>query len=265
MSFKARVAAILALAAAAVAAMTFVPPIPQDPAYHLFADLRTCFGVPNFGNVASNAVFVLVGGWGLVALYRGPLEGRFAAFADTVPYAVFFVGTMMVGAGSAYYHWHPDDRTLFWDRLPMTIAFMAFTAAVVADRVHRQAGLRVVLPLLLVVGVASLLYWVWTGQAGRGDLRFYGLVQFLPIVLIPVICWLFPAHRHTAGRHIAAIVGWYALAKVFEQFDAQLYDILGNAVSGHSLKHLVAGVATACVIPMVGPLTNRASGPTPAS
>lgn len=265
MSFAGRVAVILALAVVAVAGMMVVPRIPQDPAYHLFADIRTCFGVPNFGNVASNAIFLLVGVGGLIALYRRPLGARFATFADTVPYAIFFLGTMLVGAGSAYYHWHPDNRTLFWDRLPMTIAFMAFTAAVVADRVHRRAGLYVVLPLLLLAGIGSLLYWTWSEEACHGDLRFYGLVQFLPLFVIPVICWLFPAHSHTAGRYIVAIVAWYALAKLFEQLDVQLYDWLGNAVSGHSLKHLAAGIATACVIPMVGPLTRSAPAPRPAS
>ena len=30
-------------------------PIPQDPNYHLFADSRTYFSVPNFYNVVSNA------------------------------------------------------------------------------------------------------------------------------------------------------------------------------------------------------------------
>ncbi len=263
LSFGARVAILGTLTFVGIAAAFFFPPVPQDPVYHLFADVRTCFGVPNFGNVASNAVFVLVGIWGLASLYGRPLGARFASFEDTLPYAVFFLATMMIGAGSAYYHARPDNQTLFWDRLPMTVAFMSFVAAVVADRIHRRAGLRVALPVLLVAGFASLLYWVWTENAGRGDLRFYGLVQFLPMILIPAICWLFPVHSRTAGRYIAAIVALYAVAKIAELFDAQIYDLLCNAISGHSLKHLIAGVATACVIPMAGAPIGRDPAPAP--
>jgi hypothetical protein len=29
-------------------------PIPQDRGYHVFADVRTCLGLQNFGNVVSN-------------------------------------------------------------------------------------------------------------------------------------------------------------------------------------------------------------------
>ena len=48
---------------------------------------------------------------------------------------------------------HDHDRyLLFWDRLPMTFGFMALTAAVIADRIHRAAGLKIFLPLLPVLG-----------------------------------------------------------------------------------------------------------------
>src|SRR5215472_12695351 len=57
-------ATIPALAAIAVLAMLFVPPIHQDPAYHHFADQRTLFGIPNFFNVVSNLPFLFVAIWG---------------------------------------------------------------------------------------------------------------------------------------------------------------------------------------------------------
>ena len=44
-----------------VAAAFWLPPLPQDPTYHAFADRRTFFGIPNFWNVCSNLAFVLVG------------------------------------------------------------------------------------------------------------------------------------------------------------------------------------------------------------
>lgn len=245
-----RVWIIAAITMIVIGGTFFVPAIPQDSAYHLFADLRSCLGIPNFGNVASNVAFTLFGLMGLAIIYgKGAGKPRIA-FADTLPFGVFFAGVALIGAGSAYYHWTPNNETLFWDRLPMTIAFMALTAGIVADRVHRTAGLMILLPVLLIAGIASLVYWAVTEAAGSGDLRWYGLVQFLPIVLIPIICWLFPESRFTKGRYIGAMIFFYALAKVFEHFDFQIYHLIGDLVSGHTLKHLTAAMATACVIPM---------------
>lgn len=250
MSFSTKVNILIAIAAIGVAAVFLVPPIPQDSAYHLFADTRGWLGIPNFANVVSNIGFAVVGLWGLYVVLRREPNGSDRITPDTLPYLFFFIGIALIGAGSTYYHWQPANDTLFWDRLPMTFAFMAFMAAIVADRVQREFGLKILLPVLLVLGVASLLYWDWTERAGHGDLRFYGLVQFLPMVLIPVICWLFPAARMSRGRYVVGIIAWYAIAKLFELPDRQIYDLLGNLVSGHTLKHLAAAVATAYVIPM---------------
>lgn len=258
MGFSARVNILAALTAAIIAAATFlVPPIPQDPAYHLFADGRGWLGIPNFANVISNIGFAVVGFIGLAAVLRRGADGAGAITWDTVPYLIFFIGVALVGAGSAYYHWHPSNDTLFWDRLPITIAFMAISAAIVADRIHRDFGTKLLLPLLPALGVATLLYWDLSEQAGRGDLRFYGLVQLLPIVLIPVICRLFPTARITRGKYIVWIFLWYALAKLFELFDPGIYELLGGLVGGHALKHLAATIATAYVIPMAREAARR--------
>ena len=42
----------------------FTSPVPQDPAYYLFADSRTLLSVPNFWNVVSNLPFMFIGIWG---------------------------------------------------------------------------------------------------------------------------------------------------------------------------------------------------------
>ncbi|HEY1200213.1 MAG TPA: hypothetical protein VGE79_04485, partial [Niastella sp.] len=39
------------------------------------------------------------------------------------------------------------------------------------------------------------------------------------------------------------VVGWYVIAKVLEKFDVKIYALTGF-LSGHSLKHLAAAVAT---------------------
>ncbi len=229
----------------------FLDPIPQDPAYHLFADTRTILGIPNFNDVFSNVGFTIVGVLGVQAVMgtRGLLI--FTQRPEPRPYMVFFIGVGLVSLGSAYYHWAPSNERLFWDRLPMSIAFMAFIAAIVADRIDARAGNVWLLPLLVVLGLLSTVYWHWTESLGRGDLRFYGLVQFYPMVAMPLVCWLFPEHRYTAGRYILWVVGWYALAKVLEYFDGEVFALLGHTVSGHTLKHYMAAIATYVILRML--------------
>lgn len=237
--------------AAGCAGFLALEPISQDPAYHLFADTRSFFGIPNFNDVVSNAGFLVVGLIGIFMMLGEKRRSIFVQPRDARPYVVFFIGVALVGLGSAYYHWAPSNDRLLWDRLPMSIAFMAVVSAVVADRVDAKAGNGWVLLLLVALGLASLIYWNWTESLGRGDLRFYALVQFYPMVALPVLCWLFPEHRHTAGRYLVWAIAWYGLSKVLEHFDGEVFDLFGHTVSGHTLKHLAAAAATFVVLRML--------------
>ena len=125
----------LGLMAASLAGLLLLPPIPQDQSYHHFADQRTLLGVPNFWNVISNLPFIAVGAAGLRRFHRDP-----ATF-------VIFLGIFLTGFGSSYYHWNPSDSTLFWDRLPMTLCFMAILAVVVEERISARLGATLLWPL----------------------------------------------------------------------------------------------------------------------
>jgi len=65
-----------------IAIVFLLPRIPQDPAYHQFADQRTFFGIPNCLNVISNAPFLLVGAQALAFLFRRPSAGEKPAFIN---------------------------------------------------------------------------------------------------------------------------------------------------------------------------------------
>ena len=251
MNYAARVWIVIVSAFVGVAGtLLFVPPIPQDPAYHLFADIRTCLGIPNFGNVVSNAAFIVVGVLGLLVISRKPVPQQIRSAPHNLPFVVFFISIIAVGIGSAYYHWQPDNESLFWDRLPMTMGFMSITAAIIADRIHRGIGFWVVFPALLTLGLASLVYWSYTETVGQGDLRLYGLVQFLPMLLIPIICFLFPKANYTETSYILGLIFFYGIALGFDGFDAGFYEFAGNFVSGHTAKHLFAALAAAFVVLM---------------
>jgi len=132
LTFRQRIWLLLGLLIVVVFVVVAVGPIPQDPNYHLFADARTFFGIPNFNDVVSNLGFALVGAFGTLALAGGMRAAIFERSADARPYLIFFVGIALVSVGSVYYHWAPSNERLFWDRLPMSIGFMAISAAVAA-------------------------------------------------------------------------------------------------------------------------------------
>jgi hypothetical protein len=147
---------------------------------------------------------------------------------------------VLTGLGSAYYHLVPDNERLFWDRLPMTIAFMSLIAAQVVDRFDTRTGLALLVPMLLV-GAASVLYWRATERAGAGNVMPYGVLQGYSVVILFLMAWLQPS-RYTRGNDIYWVFAGYVLAKLLETFDRELFG-LGHVASGHSLKHLAAAVA----------------------
>ena len=251
LTHKNRVLIVSGLFATFFAGVSLLDPIPQDPLYHLFADTRSCLGLMNFGDVASNAGFAVVGLLGLWSVVGPSGKKIFDDKADRFPYIIFFAGVALVSIGSAYYHGAPDNARLFWDRLPMTVAFMALFSAIIADRIDGRFGGPIGLGVLILVGALSLFYWDWTETQGRGDLRFYGLVQFYPMLALPVICGLFPKSRYTGGGYLIWVFVWYGIAKGLETFDAEIFDLLQNTISGHSLKHLAAAVATFYVWRMI--------------
>jgi hypothetical protein len=239
---RAKTGSIICIVAAGIAAAFFIPPIAQDPEYFNFADHRTLWSIPNFGDVVSNILFLLVGILGLLALRRHWKDKtRFTHPLEAIPFCVAFTGLILLAPGSSYFHWTPANDTLIWDRLPMTLVFMAFFSIIIAERIHLKAGLYL-LPILMVVGVGSVIYWDVTESAGHGDLRLYALVQFLPVLMIPVILILFNP-VYTGGRHLVAVIVGYGLAKGFELLDGWVYAFTHHLMSGHTLKHLVAAIA----------------------
>ena len=248
MTRRARVGVVAGVAVAATALIAALPRIPQDPAYHRFADGRRIWGVPHGLDVWSNLAFPLVGLWGLARVLSAPAGGPGDPFSDPRerwPYAVVCVGVALTGFGSAWYHAAPDNARLVWDRLPMTLVFMGMLAAVVAERVSVTAGLAL-LPVFLASGLASIAYWHASEAAGAGDLRPYVMVQFFPALAIPLMLWLFPA-RYTRGGDIMVVLVIYGAAKVFELLDARIF-ALGGVISGHTLKHLMAAMACGWLI-----------------
>lgn len=221
-----------------IIAALFWPPMPQPQDYHAFVDQRMFFGVPNFFDVVSNVGFLVAGFAGLFAVFQP--ETRFENHIERLPYIVFFAGLLLTSVGSSYYHLAPDNERLFWDRLPMTIAFMSLIASQINERISLRVGMSALVPMLLL-GAVSVFYWRATERAGEGNVIPYGILQGYSVVILLLLAILLPS-RYTRGRDIYWVFAWYVIAKILEALDAHIH-ALGNLVRGHTLKHLAAGAA----------------------
>jgi hypothetical protein len=255
-----RIGLMIFVTAATIAGYWFTTePTPQPLSYHNFADQRTILGVPHACNVLSNLPIVLVGIWGLafMAGAGSRCTETFVEGLERLPYWIYFLGLTLTGIGSAYYHADPNNTTLVWDRLPLTIAFMGLFTAILAERVHPWCARWLVAPLV-ALGAASVFYWDWTEGTGAGDLRPYFTVQFFPLIALAFMLLLYPP-RYTGSADLVASLGCYALAKIVEILDREIYTGTGF-VSGHTLKHLIAGLAAWFILHMLQTRKPAAAG-----
>lgn len=213
-------------------------PFGQNPNYHDFADKRAFFGIPNFLDVASNIAFLIVGIAGL-RVCPGNNTGNLRN-----AWIVLFAGVTLVSVGSAYYHLNPNNQTLVWDRLPMTIGFMGLFAALLGEYINERFGAYLLVPAILL-GLSSVVYWHWFD-----DLRFYIWVQLIPLLTIPVIMILYRA-KYSHQWMLLAALGCYALAKITELGDSQIFALSQNLISGHTIKHLLSAVGCLFILLML--------------
>ncbi len=204
-------------------------PFGQDPIYHDFADQRSFLGIPNLMNVLSNVPFLIVGFFGLAyAWSRKQVEAPYS-------WIVFFFGVALVSFGSAYYHWEPNNHTLIWDRLPMTIGFMGIFIGLLSEFINNKIEKYLLIPAL-ITGIVSVVYWHYFD-----DLRFYYWIQLVPLLAIPTSIILFKAKYSHSIYMIWALVA-YIMAKFTEKFDHEIFENMGGNISGHTIKHLLAAV-----------------------
>jgi hypothetical protein len=221
-----------------LALMLWQQPFGQDPKYHDFADRRVLFGIPNFFDVMSNLPFLFVG----IAGVRGCLRNGFGALRSA--WTALFTGVALVSIGSAYYHWDPNNETLVWDRLPMTIGFMGLLVALWGEYVSENIGKFLLIPAVLL-GSCSVLYWHWFD-----DLRFYYWIQLIPLLIIPVVMMLFRS-RYSHQWLLLVALACYLFAKGAEVHDREIFILTQGLFSGHALKHLLAALGCFAILGML--------------
>lgn len=221
-------------AVALLALAVFGPVLPASEHQHGFADQRALWGIPCAVDVLSNLPFAIAGVWGLWALRRlapGALDPTSRALA-----ALFFVGLLCTAVGSGVYHWQPLDAGLLWDRLGMVLPFAGLLGLAAAGRVSERAGWAMAGAVLLA-GPAAVLWWAHTG-----NLMPWAVVQLGGMLVVLVLACL-PRRDGALAVHLGAVIGLYAVAKLFEAADHAVFDATYQWLSGHSIKHVLAAGA----------------------
>lgn len=241
LSFKEKGILFLTLALGVVSILA--PHINQFAHYHNFADQRTWLQIPCIMDVLSNLPFFLMGICGIVVLRRSILqEHRYASIRDM--YLLFFYGLIMTGVCSSAYHLQANNQSLWLDRMGMSVAFAGMLGMAVANRISLRAGKAAVYTTLIV---APISLWVWQTT---GNLAPWGVLQLGGMIIVFTLAFLKEVHGQPR-LPLMYIILWYALAKILEIADHQVFALTGGWISGHSLKHIAASLAALPVICML--------------
>ncbi len=233
------VAVMLGLLALAV----FGPAIAQPAHQHTFADQRMWGGIPFAMDVLSNLSFALWGVAGGLCLYA--LIKRIRINTEHALAGLFFAGLVITAAASSWYHLQPDDAGLAVDRLGMVVAFAGLLGLAVAGRISHKAG-ACMAAAMLFMGPLSMWFWLTSG-----NVLPWLVIQFGGMALIVWMAVVKPVPGALAVRW-GVVVAVYAIAKLLELADHQIYELTRHAMSGHSLKHIVASFAAWPVMAAVG-------------
>jgi hypothetical protein len=247
------------LIAAVVALLTaiFGPSVAQHAHYHAFADQRELLGVPFAMDVLSNLPFAIAGLLGLIALGRAP------ALPQRAYVALFFGGLIVTTVGSIIYHLNPNDGTLAIDRLGMVAGFAGMLGLAAMQRISQRAGV-VTAATVLLLGPIAVAVW-----ASSGNLLPWALLQGGAMVMLLVLALCRPLYRpftmpaSSAARlptvSLLPVIAFYVAAKLCELGDHQIFELTNHAISGHSLKHIVAALAAWPVLAALAGTQSRQS------
>jgi hypothetical protein len=224
-----------------IAAISYGP-ISQPQEYHDFADDREFLSIPNALDVMSNLVIIYPGIVGLALVHERRKNSQLSDDEVSI-HITLFSGMILTFAGSVWFHLDPNDSTMLWDRLGMSVVIGSCISLLIHDMYDRGLAGKVHLPIV-VLSLISVLWW-----PVFDDLRFYFIVKHHPFILFPIL--LFYGNRiydKVSGYYWG--LSMFILATVFEFTDLQIFEITGF-ISGHTLKHIFAGIGLWFVMAMI--------------
>ena len=208
-------------------------PIPQPQDYHDFADDREFIGIPNALDVMSNLVIIYPGIVGLAFVHERRKNPQ-VPDDETSIHITLFAGMILTFAGSVWFHLDPNDSTMLWDRLGMSIIIGSCISLIINDLWDRGLAGKIHIPII----VASIISVVWWPVFD--DLRVYFIVKHHPFILFPILV-VFGTKLYDKISGYYWGLSMFVLATIFEFEDEAIFQITGF-ISGHTLKHIAAGI-----------------------
>ncbi|MBT4066838.1 MAG: hypothetical protein HOE76_06435 [Euryarchaeota archaeon] len=232
------IASLLSFIAIAIA----YGPIPQPQEYHDFADDREFWSIPNTFDVMSNLVIIFPGIVGLAFVHerRGSSD---IPVDETSIHITLFAGMILTFAGSVWFHLDPNDSTMFWDRLGMSVVIGSCISLIINDMLDRNLAAKIHIPILLA-SIISVIWW-----PVFDDLRIYFIVKHQPFIIFPILL-LFGTRLYNKISGYYWGLSMFALATLFEFTDQLIFNLTGF-ISGHTLKHISAGIGLWFLMVMV--------------
>ncbi len=192
--------------------------------YHNFADKRTLVGLPNAMNVLSN-LFIII-----------PVIYLLKHKTYNTNNNLLIIHITLLSLVSAYYHYNPSDKSIFWD-----IIMIATLSIIVLNIINEyKCGL-----LFYILAILSVVYWKQTG-----DIRLYLLI----LIGVPIIFFLKyydNEEEDETKKNLYIILFFTILYRFVEYYDHQIYDLTNNMISGHTLKHIFAGLSILYIVKLL--------------
>ncbi|MDE2593823.1 MAG: hypothetical protein KGL57_06260 [Burkholderiales bacterium] len=246
---------MLAMALAAMVGLIAWGPVVLVSHMHHFADRRTWHGIPNAVNVWSHLPLIPIGIWGLWRVSCLPATERLRGI-----WFWFFVCQLLATLGGMVYHWAPSDTSFIWDQVPKSAASTLFALAFLAERADRRLGHANAIATGLIASLLGGIWWLYTlGLDGVGDLRPLMWLEMMPVLLVATGAWTLNGHLLTRHDWMRSQLS-FVLAQALDWGDRWFFEATGQAISGHSLRHLALAACCGWVAYRLGGPVRLRSG-----
>eukprot|EP00762_Andalucia_godoyi_P002266 ANDGO_07585.mRNA.1 hypothetical protein len=210
-----------------------------------FADHRSLWLIPNFLNVTSNIVFLIVGFWGLRFLlfpgYEWEWSRAFVHSQERVLFILMYGCVFLSGVVFALYGYHPTPASYCWTRIILGCCESCYLSVLISERISARFGSLMLAPLLMA-SFATSFY-----ALSMNSLEPYFVTQMF-FAVSTAILMLSRDSKYTEQFRMWAAVGWFIMMKVCEILDFGIFSVTMGLVSGLTLAILSGALAAHSVL-----------------
>ena len=203
-----------------------LPSIPLTIQHHQFASQVSYWGIPAFTLIFSSLCLVSVGVFGLIKHTRYTLNTDLITGLIT-----FLIALILSGIGSAIYHWNPQDQTILFKQIPISILCMGLSFSLLVSQ-SKLASWGWFYGLMMAYAILSPIYGIYAHQV-----QIYYATQFFPIALMILLIARIWSSSYTTSLIYGVI--FLVLGKGAEISDHEIYQWTTQWVDGQMCANLL--------------------------